>query len=279
MVVLCSSSSSSSSSSTNTIIETPDTEVILKEILNSKPTVYILLASMVRFMAGFTIAAWKAPLFLDLFPEQAVSFSVDNALIIAMAGSASTLLGGIAADKLAAAASPPSASSLASRLNIQTNATNSSYSSLPSSSSFPTLNAAQSRLLVPIVGTLLAAPLWALTVYANSFNSASSALLLEYLVAECWFGPAQAALYAALPNPNLRASTQGVFSLLTAVGNLAPVAVGALISTSGLWGFSANTPIRDALLWTVTPAYILSAALFALAAAELGSTEKNLLKS
>jgi len=74
-----------------------------------------------------------------------------------------------------------------------------------------------------------------MTATAGTFEGASSALLVEYLVAECWFGPALAGLYAALPDPRLRGSTQGVFSVLTALGNLGPVAVGALLSSSGVF--------------------------------------------
>eukprot|EP00471_Norrisiella_sphaerica_P006120 CAMPEP_0184489614 /NCGR_PEP_ID=MMETSP0113_2-20130426/15940_1 /TAXON_ID=91329 /ORGANISM="Norrisiella sphaerica, Strain BC52" /LENGTH=543 /DNA_ID=CAMNT_0026873143 /DNA_START=597 /DNA_END=2228 /DNA_ORIENTATION=- len=219
---------------------------VVRSILESKPVVFILLASTVRFMAGFTIAAWKAPLFLELFPDQAINFGVSNALIIALAGSVSTLVGGILADTLAQEAKRGAWK----------------------------IKSAQARLLVPVLGSLLAAPLWGLTVEAGDFKAASTALLLEYIVAECWFGPAQAALYAALPDPSMRASTQGVFSLLTAVSNVAPVAVGSLISDGGIAGLAADTPIQTALLWTVSPAYVISAGLFALAAIQLKTEDE-----
>jgi hypothetical protein len=45
------------------------------------------------------------------------------------------------------------------------------------------------RLLVPIIGSLLAVPAWYLTAHASTFDNAMIWLAIEYLVAECWFGP------------------------------------------------------------------------------------------
>ena len=42
------------------------------------------------------------------------------------------------------------------------------------------------RLIVPIVGSLLAVPTWWLTSHASTFDSAMFWLAVEYLVAECW---------------------------------------------------------------------------------------------
>jgi len=228
---------------------------VATNLFRSKATILLLAAATVRFMAGFTIAAWKAPVFLDLFPDEVTNFGITNALIIATAGSTSALIGGSLADSLAKKASEN-----------------------PTGKLWGKLIAPQARLLVPVIGTLLASPLWALTLISPSFEMASVALLFEYMVAECWFGPAQAGLYAALPDPRLRAQTQGVFSLLTAVGNIAPVAIGTLTSSGGLFGVGwfAETSIRDALLWTVCPAYIISAALFAMASLEIGNDQTNL---
>jgi len=227
------------------------------EIFSSKATLLLLAASTVRFMAGFTIAAWKAPLFLSLFPAEATSFGIQNALIVAVAGGTSSIIGGAAADALARAA------------GREENGEQKELSE-KQGGFMSRLTPSQARLIIPIIGTAIAAPLWLKTATAPSFQTASVALLTEYLAAECWFGPALAALYSTLPDKRLRASTQGVFSVLTALGNLAPVLVGEAISSSGIFGHFSDTPIRSALVWSVVPEYALSATLFAWAAIELG---------
>ncbi|KAK3245962.1 hypothetical protein CYMTET_44489 [Cymbomonas tetramitiformis] len=71
-------------------------------------------------------------------------------------------------------------------------------------------------------------------------------LLLEYLVAECWFGPTIAGIFAALPDPALRGTTQGSFALLTAFGNTAPLLIAALLTDQGIagTGVGANMPLQ-----------------------------------
>ena len=64
--------------------------------------------------------------------------------------------------------------------------------------------------------SLLAIPVWAAAVMAPSFNSAIAFLLVEYLVAECWFGPAVAVLQDNVPAYQ-RGTAQGLFSVLTTV--------------------------------------------------------------
>ena len=82
---------------------------------------------------------------------------------------------------------------------------------------------------MPALGSLLAAPAWAATLLADRFELAMACLLVEYLLAENWIGPTVAVLQASLP-PAALGTAQGIFSGLTAVGNVAPAAVGVLVA-------------------------------------------------
>jgi len=226
----------------------------LKSMGQSKPTKLLLAASLTRLMAGFTIATWKAPLFLSKFPTETSNFGLQNAVIVTLAGGTSGILGGALADRLARLSDEPK-------------------DNIDGKNFIDSLNAIQARLLVPTVGTILAFPLWALVAISPTFQTAIIALLIEYAVAECWYGPTLAGLYATLPDPRLRASTQGIFSLVTALANLAPILVGELLSPSGFLGWGKGTQIQQALLYSVSIEYALSALLFGLALVELGKRQ------
>ena len=113
------------------------------------------------------------------------------------------------------------------------------------------------RALVPAVGSLLAAPAWYLFVHAETPEMSIVYLFAEYLFAECWFGPTLASLYAVVPKES-RGTAQGVFSILTAAGNIGPILVGAFVG-----GTLATFSIGDALVWAVCVPYIISGLLFA----------------
>ena len=126
----------------------------------------------------------------------------------------------------------------------------------------PTKQAPLARAWVPAVGSLLAAPAWAAFILAPTPELTAVALLVEYLVAECWFGPTLAALFKVV-SPERRGSAQGLFSVLTALGNTAPILVGAL-SGGNLGDYS----LGNVLLAAVSGSYIMSGILFWMAAAE-----------
>ena len=126
----------------------------------------------------------------------------------------------------------------------------------------PSKQTPQARAWVPAVGSLLAAPAWAAFILAPTPELTAAALLVEYLVAECWFGPTLAALFKVVPLER-RGSAQGLFSVLTAVGNTAPILIGALAG-----GNLGDYPLGNVLLVAVSGAYIVSGVLFWLAATE-----------
>lgn len=74
------------------------------------------------------------------------------------------------------------------------------------------------------------------------------------------FGPTLAALFSVVPKER-RGSAQGLFSMLTAAGNIAPVLVGSLAG-GGLGQYS----LGNVLLGVVGGCYVVSAALFTAAA-------------
>jgi hypothetical protein len=63
--------------------------------------------------------------------------------------------------------------------------------------------------------------------------------------------------------PSSRGTAQGLFSVLAAVGNLAPVVVGAFAG-----GALGNYALGDVLLYSVSGSYLACGLLFALAAIE-----------
>ena len=202
------------------------------QTIQSPEVIFLLSASTLRFCAGFTIGVWKAPFVFSKFPEDITSFASTNAFIVAGIGLLSSILGGILSDFI---------------MNSNT---------LPSY--------LRARSWVPAAGSLLAAPLWAGFILATSAEQSLAFLFFEYLIGECWFGSAVAALSAAVP-PQRRGTAQGIFSTLTSVGNIAPVIVGSLVS--GQLG-GASKDLSSVLLYTVCGLYVSSGALFAAAATQ-----------
>ena len=188
--------------------------------------VALLAATAVRFAAGFTIGVWAIPCLRATFAGNDVGSGY--ALVVGVFGFVSALLGGAAADGLAARA-PPS-------------------------------RAAAARALVPAAGSLVAAPLWVLALRAPSYGIAIALLAAEFLVAECWIGPTTALLQQAVPAAS-RGAAQGCFTALTLVGGLAPLAVGAAVDRS-----DGGLELVPAVAFAVAAAYVASSLLFLVAA-------------
>lgn len=188
------------------------------------PARWLLLASLLRFCAGFAILVWLPPVVRARFPGDVESFALYNSLIKAVAGGASSLSGGVAADALRARGLGDRAGAFFSAAS-----------------------------------SLLAAPLWFMVLSPDlSFEGCMGFLLLEYLVAESWLGPAVAALQTAVPAER-RGAAQGVFSALTALGNVLPAALGLLAAEDLASGFQAS----------VAACYVASAVCFLGAATSL----------
>ena len=195
-------------------------------VFASRAAVALLAATAVRFAAGFTIGVWAIPCLRATFAGNDVGSGY--ALVVGVFGFVSALLGGAAADGLAARA-PPS-------------------------------RAAAARALVPAAGSLVAAPLWVLALRAPSYGIAIALLAAEFLVAECWIGPTTALLQQAVPAAS-RGAAQGCFTALTLVGGLAPLAVGAAVDRS-----DGGLELVPAVAFAVAAAYVASSLLFLVAA-------------
>jgi len=167
----------------------------LQQLVSDPVAALLLLASTLRFLAGFSIAVWIVPFYRQIFPQSiGAEFAFIKAAVNGIGGSISATGGGILADKLGA-------------------------------------KQKRFQLWVPAAGSLLAIPCWLGTLNAPSIELSLGALFLEYLFAECWIGPTVAELQAAAP-PSAQGLTTGVFSCLTFVGNLAPFLIG-LATQSG----------------------------------------------
>jgi len=189
----------------------------------SIPFVQLLFAATAfRFAAGYGLGVWKAPFFREAFPASQAEFSVANAVVISGGGVLSSLAGGALADRF--------------------------------SPSNPRV-----RLWIPAAGSLLAVPFWLGTCYSDSFEASIALLFGEYIVAECWFGPTLASLYRAVPK-EVQGTAQGLFSVLTAFGNLMPVVIGSL---------QKDHPLPDVLAGTISLAYITSGLFFFAASSQM----------
>lgn len=206
------------------------------DILSTSRVQWLFGASFLRFCAGLCIGVWSATYFKLAFPDDSASYAVINALIVGLCGVSSGVFGGWAADK-----SP----SLSAQFNWDNNA---------------------GRLLIPIVGSALAVPAWWLTIHASTFNSAMFWLAVEYLVAECWFGPTVAVLQSEVQQKQ-GGTALGMFTLTGAIGNLAPSVLGILYGNAKAAGDVKEGLILSGILSNgVCIFYFLSAICFAIAA-------------
>lgn len=187
------------------------------QILSIPRVRFIYLASFLRFCSGLMIGVWAAPYYKQAFPDDASEYAVVNALIVGVMGCTSGILGGSIADGLGTwmkETKVEAPSILHEYFDEQT-----------------------IRLLLPIFGSLFAIPAWYLTTHSatattNAFETAMFWLAVEYLVAECWFGPTIAVLQStcktAIDGPSKTGTAQGLFVLTGAFGNLAPTFLGLI---------------------------------------------------
>jgi len=195
----------------------PNLLVDARDVLTtSDRTRYLFLAVFFRFCSGLLIGVWSAPYFRLAFPDDASSYAVVNAIIVGVCGVTSGMVGGAASD-VAGVEVPRS------RWGREGG-----------------WDDCAGQLAVPILGSVLAAPVWFMVLNANTFNEAMAWLAVKYLVAECWFGPAVAVLQKTVP-PRLGGTAQGLFALTGAVANLAPSGMGVLFC----WAADAATAARD----------------------------------
>jgi hypothetical protein len=218
----------------------PFVEEVRDVLLSNRRVQWIYLASLLRFGSGLTIGIWGAPYFRLAYPDSQNLFAAYLATISAVGATVSGIAGGVAADRL-------------SQRTDDNQGVNSD-------------DLIGRRLWVPIAGSILAAPAWFLAVQPHQdFQTSMGFLALEYLVAECWFGPTISTLQASV-KPGTGGTAQGIFTLTGAVGNLAPSVVGFLYAASTAGDNAAGADDLSGLLAAgVGFGYLTSAACFAMA--------------
>jgi MFS family permease len=219
---------------------------------------FLFIASFFRFCSGLMIGVWAAPYYKQAFPDNAAEYAVINALIVGGLGMSSGILGGYIADGLGTWIKETKNEELSS----------SSTSIIHANFDEQTI-----RLLLPIIGSILAIPAWYLTTHTTTTTTATNAfeitmawLAIEYLVAECWFGPTITVLQSTV-GASRRGTAQGMFVLTGALGNLAPSVLGLIYGNQLSLGSSpdpssSSEVLANLLAWGVCSGYALSSLFF-----------------
>jgi len=219
------------------------------QILSIPRVQLILFASFLRFCSGLLIGVWAAPYYKQAFPDNAAEYAVLNALIVGGVGLTSALLGGYIADalgtyKMKESNEPDTTQAYFDEQTI--------------------------KLLLPIVGSLLAIPAWYQTIHTtDSFQISMLWLAMEYLTAEVWFGPTIAVLQSTVGSSRT-GTTQGLFVLTGAFGNLAPTLLGFIYSEQIKESGASSQILGNLLTWGVCLGYLFSSIFFALSAKASG---------
>ncbi len=215
------------------------------DILSAPRVQWLFAGSFSRFCSGLCIGVWAAPYYKQAFPDDAASYAIINAFIVGLCGVSSGVSGGWLADKAA----------VWSKENGR--------------------GEYMGRLLIPITGSLLAVPAWYIAAHASTFDTAMSWLAVEYLVAECWFGPTISCLQSEV-NKSQGGTAQGLFTLTGAIGNFAPSLLGLFYGQQALAAGSINnTEILSNLLANgVCAGYLVSSICFAISTTQTTNTNK-----
>lgn len=233
------------------------------QILSIPRVQFIFLASFLRFCSGLMIGVWAAPYFKQAFPDDAAQYAVVNAFIVGGMGMASSIMGGKFADGLGTWVK--NRDDEASSANVEAGVR------LPAGVSSilrDNFDEETIRLLLPIVGSLLAIPAWYQATHAgtNNFEAAMFWLAVEYLVAECWFGPTIAVLQSSV-GASRTGTAQGLFVLTGAFANSAPTLLGWIYGNKVVDATTSSSEVLASLLSVgVCVGYLLSSVFFLISA-------------
>jgi len=188
------------------------------------------------------IGIWSAPYFRLAFPDHISEYAYAQACITAICGISSNIMGGLIADWI-------SSSSQAKETSDCSN-----YN-----------DDVGRKLWVPITGSLLATPAWYMAIHSATFEFSMVWLALEYMLAECWFGPTINVLQSTV-NSKVEGTAQGMFAFTGALGNLAPTMLGFILAANGHNSQETPTELTGLLSIAVCGGYISSALCFAMSA-------------
>jgi len=202
-----------------------DFKQALSTIFSNWLVVLVFGASSLRYMGGYAIAGYLPTFYAVVFPDYDDQYSYINAYVVAVGGFLSSWLGGMLADKWR---------------RVEPRA----------------------RMYLPAVGCFGALPFMTITCLApNFYVSILCGLFMEYLIAECWFGPVVATMQSAL-EPDCRALAIACFTLIaTFFGSLASWAIGSIYDAL-LANGSSSSIVKWLVLWSVVASYSASGALF-----------------
>jgi hypothetical protein len=113
--------------------------------------------------------------------------------------------------------------------------------------------APNARAIVPLVGSLLAVPLFVVAVTRGSLHGTMGFFFAHVLCAECWLGTTVAIMLGSLPATS-RGTAQGLSNFVQLAGGLLQAAIAPAAARFG---------IGRALQVTVSLSYVASAAIFA----------------
>ena len=140
------------------------------------------------------------------------------------------------------------------------------------------------RLYLPAVGCFLGIPFFCICALApNFYVSILLGLFMEYVVAECWFGPVVAVIQQSL-SPTSRVLAIACFALIaTFFGSAASVVIGVICDSMCSPGYH-DSCIRWLVRWSVAISYGISGYLFLFASRYIPTktdeeTNKALLKT
>lgn len=199
------------------------------------------------------------PYFKEAYPLHAGEFALLNAFIMSVVGGGSGILGGYVADSLGAWIKDAKVTSSSSFRMIS-----------------DTFDEQTIRLMLPIVGSLLAIPTWYYTINnTGTFEYAMIWLSIEYLVAECWFGPVVAVLQSTVGTEKT-GTAQGMFVLTGALANAAPTLLGYLYGSMATGTSNAREAqvLGNLLTYGVILGYLLSAIFFVMSVRASDTTNK-----
>mmetsp|Transcript_98025 Transcript_98025/g.280449 ORF Transcript_98025/g.280449 Transcript_98025/m.280449 type:complete len:490 (-) Transcript_98025:1165-2634(-) len=196
------------------------------EICKSRLCCLLFAASSVRFMGTYVFAAFLPRFYAITFPEENMKYSYISAAVVSFGGALSSFLGGRVVDRWEKSGQPAA------------------------------------RLYAPILGTLVGLPFMALMLLSPNFNISVVGLMVEYLLAECWFAPVISVLQSALPY-RVRSHGIGIFTFITALsGSTAVWAVGYFMDKWTLETEGGARNLRLLLLGTMSIVYLVCAILF-----------------
>jgi len=194
-----------------------------KIIFGTRKVAILIGAASIRFMGGYAIAGYLPYMYSAVFDDYETIYAYLNAYVVAFGGFCSSIAGGWVTSKWV-------------------------------------VTQPKANYYVPAIGCLLGCPFITICCLSSNFYvSMLCGLFLEYLVAECWFGPYMSALQSSLP-PRVRGLGISVMMFsATFFGSLMSYAIGewydGCCDGSGAY-------IRYIVLYAVLGTYLTSAAGF-----------------